>query len=508
MSVKVYDWVAYHARQSPDRMAMIDLHSKRTFTYGQMQDRTARLANALAGNFGVGKGDRVAALSNNTTDCLEMEFACLKLGAVYVPLNWRLSVPELEYIVSDAEPNVLVHEDVFSDAANALLESGKTPALLELNAEGADSPYEALIADSSDQIAAADISHDDLWVIMYTSGTTGHPKGAMITHGMTFWNVVNLLNPFRMSEDMVSLTVLPLFHTGGLNCYSNPVVHMGGLNLVMRSFDAGECLRLLADPELKVSHLLAVPTNYLFMSQHPSFETTDLSRVKAFGVGGAPTPLELINIYKERDVSLQQAFGMTETSPLVSALTAEQALTKIGSAGLPALHTQIKVVDEDATEIVEPGVVGELWVKGPNVTPGYWKRDDANESSFTDGWLHTGDAAHLDDEGYLYIVDRWKDMYISGGENVYPAEIENVIYQLPEVGEVAIIGVPDDRWGEVGRAVIVIKPESSLDEATVLKHCSERLATFKRPKSVRFVDEIPHNATGKVLKRELRKTLG
>jgi fatty-acyl-CoA synthase len=505
MSVRAYDWVAYHANQTPDKVALIDLHSSRRFTYAQMQDRTARLANGLAGAFNVGKGDRVAVLSNNTTDCMELEFACMKLGAVYVPLNWRLSVPELEYIVGDADPKVLVHEDLFADAAEALRQSGKTPALLELNAAGADSPYEALLAQASNQIEPVEISHDDLWVIMYTSGTTGHPKGAMITHGMTFWNVINLLNPFRLSPDMVCLTVLPLFHTGGLNCFSNPTVHMGGLNLVMRSFEPGECLRLLTDPDLPVTHMLAVPTNYLFMSQHPSFPTTDLSGVEALGVGGAPTPVELINLYKERGVSLQQGFGMTETSPLVSALTAEQALIRIGSAGRTAMHTQTRLVDDDGNDIVQPREVGELWVKGPNVTPGYWKREDANEASFTDGWLHTGDAAYMDEDGFLYIVDRWKDMYISGGENVYPAEIENVIYQLPEVAEVAVIGLPDDRWGEVGQAVIVLKPDMTLDEATVLKHCSERLAKFKQPQSVRFIEEIPHNATGKVLKRELRQ---
>ena len=507
MSTKVYDWVAYHASQSPNRLAMVDLHSGRRFTYADMQARTARLANGLRDQFGIAKGDRVAALTNNSTDCLELEFACQKLGAVYVPLNWRLSVPELEYIVGDSEPALLVHEDVFIDAANALLDGGKTSALLELNASGANSAYEHLIGEASGQIEPVHIEHDDLWVIMYTSGTTGHPKGAMITHGMTFWNVVNLLNPHRLSEDMVNLCVLPLFHTGGLNCYCNPAVHMGGTNLIVRSFDPDDCLKLLQDPEYHVTHLLAVPTNYLFMSQHPAFENADLSSVRTFGIGGAPTPVELINAYKEKGVGLQQGFGMTETSPLVSALTVEMAFEKIGSAGLPALHTEVRLVDEEGIEVTEPEAVGELWVKGPNITPGYWNRPDANESSFTDGWLHTGDAAYIDADGFLYIVDRWKDMYISGGENVYPAEIENVIYQLSQVSEVAVIGVPDDRWGEVGQAVIVLKQDVKLTEEQVLKHCSEQLAKFKQPKSARFIDEIPHNATGKVLKRELRESV-
>jgi fatty-acyl-CoA synthase len=504
MSVRAYDWVAYHARQTPEKLAMVDLHSGRQFTYRDMQDRTARLAGALRDGFGVQPGDRVAALANNSTDCMEMNFACMKLGAIYVPLNWRLTVSELEYIVGDAEPGLLIHEDVFSDEAQALKERCGVPALLETTASGTDNAYEAAIEAAMPLAGSAEITHDDTWVIMYTSGTTGHPKGCMITYGMTFWNVVNLLNPHRLSEDMVNLITLPLFHTGGLNVYGNPAVHMGGTNIVMRSFDPGETLRILQDSEFGITHMIGVPANYLFMSQHPDFAEADLSGLRAMAVGGAPTSLELLKIYADKGNALQQAFGMTETSPLVTALTPANALDKPGSAGLPALHTEIRLVDEEANEITAPSVVGELWVKGPNVTPGYWRRPDANESSFTDGWLHTGDAAYQDEDGFIYIVDRWKDMYISGGENVYPAEVENVIYQLPEVAEVAVIGVPHERWGETGQAVIVLKEGANLSEEAVLKHCKDKLARFKQPSSVRFIAEIPHNATGKQLKRELR----
>ena len=239
MAVKAYDWVAYHARQTPERLALVDLHSDRRFSYRDMEDRTGRLASALRHQFSIQPGDRVAALLNNSTDCLELNFACVKLGAIYVPLNWRLTVSELEYIVGDAEPKVLVHEDVFGDEAQELGSRCNVPQFLEINAQGVDSAYEAAIADAAPFESPAEISHDDTWVIMYTSGTTGHPKGCMITHGMTFWNVINLLNPHRLSEDMVNLITLPLFHTGGLNVYANPAVHMGGTNIVMRSFDTG-----------------------------------------------------------------------------------------------------------------------------------------------------------------------------------------------------------------------------------------------------------------------------
>lgn len=504
MSLKAYDWIAYHAAQSPQRLAQLDLHSSRRYTYGEMHARTARLAGALA-SLGVARGDRVALLGGNSTDCLDAEFACLKLGAIYVPLNWRLTVPELSFIVTDCEPKVLIHEDAFADEAQALQAETGIAHLLEYNAAGSDSTFEHAIDRAEPLGRSAAIDHDDTWVIMYTSGTTGHPKGACITYGMTFWNAVNLLNPHRLSADMVNLAILPLFHTGGLNCYANPALHFGGTNIVMRAFDPGETLRLVQDSNLGITHLLAVPTNYLMLSQHPAFGGADLGGLVTCGIGGAPTPVELLKIYEAKGKALQQGFGMTETSPTVCALSAEHAMSKIGSSGLPVLHTDVRLVAEDGQDIDTPEAVGELWVRGPNVTPGYWRRPEANASSFTDGWLHTGDAAYRDADGFVYIVDRWKDMYISGGENVYPAEIENVIYQLPAVAEVAVIGVPDERWGETGEAVIVVRDGQVLEENDVLKHCRERLAKFKQPSSVRFVDAIPHNATGKVLKRELRR---
>ncbi len=501
MTVRAYDWIAHHARNSPEDLAAVDLHENRRLSYRAFDRRIACLAAWLRGA-GVQRGDRVAILAQNSTDHFELQFACQRLAAIFVPLNWRLTVPELRFILGDAEPRVLIHDGEFDEAAHALREA--IPGMALLQRGGGASAYERALAGVEPLAEAEIVSHDDVSTIMYTSGTTGHPKGAMITHGMTFWNVVNLGLPAEVGFDTVFLAVLPLFHTGGLNCYANPAFHAGGQVMVMRSFDPGEALRLIGDPAVGLTHFFGVPAHFQFMLQHPDFERTDFSRLRVAGVGGAPMPVPLLEAWQARDVPVIQGYGMTETSPSVLCLDRRDAVRKIGSAGKPVLHTETRIVDELGQE-VKQGEMGELWVRGPNVTPGYWNRPEANASSFTDGWLHTGDAARLDEEGYYYIVDRTKDMYISGGENVYPAEIESVLYQLPQLAEAAVIGVPDERWGEVGKAIVVVKPGQVLTEAQILDHCRENLARFKLPRYVEFIDVLPRTASGKVHKVTLRQ---
>ncbi|MCP4226680.1 MAG: long-chain fatty acid--CoA ligase [Actinomycetia bacterium] len=508
MTTRSYDWIGHHALVRGDQPAMVDLATNRSFTYREMDERTCRLASALATDFGIGHRDRVAVLANNNSNFFEVQFACWKLGAIFVPLNWRLAIPELEYIVGDCSPKVIVHDNDFAEAVDKLAATSSIVHRISWeDADGDTAAYEEVLAAASPTVENYPSTHDTVLTIMYTSGTTGRPKGAEITQGMTLWNAISCVEFFSLHSDMVNLAFLPLFHTGGLNVFANPAFHFGGLNLIMRTFDPAGALSLLSDPELGVTHFIGVPANYLFMSQVPAFAETSFPTITAAAVGGSPTPLPLIQAWDAVGLPLQQAFGMTETSPLVLALKPEDCSTKIGSAGLPAMHTEVRIVDEDGND-VGPGVNGELWVRGPNVTPGYWNRPDATADSFDDGWLKTGDAARTDDEGFYYIVDRWKDMYISGGENVYPAEVESVIYQLPQIGEVAVIGVADERWVEVGRAIVVRKVGEEIDETTIINHCRENLARFKVPQSVVFIDEIPHNATGKVLKRELRDSYG
>ncbi len=515
MSTRSYDWIAHHAATRGAKVAVRDLASARTFTYADMNDRTSRLAAALARDFGIGRGDRVAVLAENDSNFFEVQFACWKLGAIFVPLNWRLALAELEFILGDCAPSVLIHDSGFTDAGSDLAARcaidhricwGAAAAAGAGAVEGT-APYEDVIAAAAPLVAAVACSHDDPVTIMYTSGTTGRPKGAIITQGMTLWNAVNCVEFFALGESMTNLVFLPLFHTGGLNVFANPAFHFGGTNLVMRTFDPADALALLTSAEVGVTHTIGVPANWLFMSQVPAFEEASFPTLTGPAVGGSPTPVPLIEAWASKGLPLQQAFGMTETSPLVLSLKPEDCETRIGSAGLPAMHTEVKIVDEDG-EPTPAGDTGELWVRGPNITPGYWNRPESTAEAITDGWLHTGDAARVDDDGFYYIVDRWKDMYISGGENVYPAEVENVIYQLEGIVEVAVIGVPDDKWVEVGRAIVVRQDGVDIDDVRILNHCRENLARFKVPQSVVFIDEIPHNATGKVLKRELREVYG
>ncbi len=504
MSIKAYDWLAYHRRRTPDKTAIIELHNGRSLTYAEFDRRSARLAQALQDRYGVSRGDRVAILAHSTMHVFEVQFACVKLGAVMVPLNWRLAVPELEYIVNNCGPKVLVSDAEFDDASTELSNVCQLENLVRLDCETLDNDFEKLIESAAGEFIAVDATHDNLMTVMYTSGTTGHPKGAMITNGMTFWNAVNLGNLARVSQDSVHLCVLPTFHTAGLNCYANVLFHAGGTVAVMRTFDPADTLALLADKDKGYTHFFGVPANYLFLSQQEGFAEADLTHLATCGVGGAPCPPALLEIFAKKGVSVAQGYGMTETSPTVTALDAHDAIRKQGSAGLPALHNEVCIVDDGGDIIDASDSVGELWVKGPNVTPGYWNNPDATADSITDGWLHTGDAARRDDEGFYYIVDRWKDMFISGGENVYPAEVESALFELNGIADVAVIGMPDDKWGEVGQAVVVLASGASLSEADILAFCDGRLARYKIPKSVRFIDELPRNATGKVLKRELR----
>jgi len=501
----VRDWLAFNARRRPDHLALVDLATDRRFTYRDAHERIERAARYLT-TLGVGRGDRVGVLARNSSDQVELLFACKRLGALFVPMNWRLAAPELRYIAGDADPAVLFVSPAFADTAGEIIAADKIAVL----SDDADSDYQIGLAnaDLSTALPVPDLDHDDAWILIYTSGTTGRPKGAIITYGTTFYNLVSHTMFTRLSCDSATLIFGPLFHTGALSAYTIPCIHSGATVYVMRDFDAAAINRYVSDPAIGITHINGAVTMYLLMSQDASFAAADYSRLVCATISGESAPLSLLRLYhEEKGLPLQNIYGLTECGPVLTALDRDTAVTKMGSIGTEVLYTEMRLVGPDGNDVA-PGEVGEIWARGPNVSPGYWNNPEKTEDAFEGDWLKTGDAARCDDDGYYYLIDRWKDMYISGGENVYPAEVENVLYQLPEIAEAAVIGVPHERWGECGRAVVVLKTGAHLDEDTILAHCRSQLAKFKVPVSVVFSDALPRSGGGKVVKPALRERFG
>jgi fatty-acyl-CoA synthase len=455
---------------------------------------------------GVKKGTRFGALMANSNVFLEMLLALNKLGGIMVPLNFRLAAPELEYILNDSEPIALIYSPEFADTAEAL--RGKVPSIdryiRELEGGSPDDLlYEELLAGKSDEepIPDVEVTLEDYQFIMYTSGTTGKPKGAAILHGNTQWNAINAINMYSMGTDDSSIACAPLFHIGGLAVSAFPTLYVGAKLVIQRFFNPVETLQLIE--EERVTLMFGIPVMFLLMTQIPEYETTDYSSLRFFIAGGAPCPRPLIETWLKHGVNFNQGYGMTETATAITALRTEDALRKLGSCGKPVFHTDIRILDVDGKDLPR-GEMGEVWVKGPNVIREYWRLPDATAESITDGWLHTGDMGYIDEEGYLYLVDRRKDMYISGGENVYPAEVEDVLMAYEKVADAGVIGIPDTKWGEVGLAVVVPTPGVEVTEQEIIEFCKGKLAKYKIPRKVAFVEALPRTATGKILKKELK----
>lgn len=492
--------IGQRARLSPRRKALT--FEGTTWTYEELLDRSDRFATVLAGG-GVGVGDRVAYLGLNHPNFFVTMFATIRLGAVFVPLNFRLTGPELRFIIDDAGARTIVVDDQHRAVIDAIRDD--LPCDVHLSSESAAVGWPAM----DDALAAADplgepvrVAAGDVAVIMYTSGTTGRPKGAMLTHGNIAWNNVNALHAIDMGSDEVGLVVAPLFHIGGLNVTTLLVWQKGGEVVLHRAFDPAAAIRAIEDHG--VTNMFGVPAMFLFMSQVPGFESADFSSVRVFVVGGAPCPEPLTRAYLAKGAPFAQGYGLTETSPMASFLLPPDALDKVGSAGQVPLYTEVRCVDEQ-NRPVPAGERGEICIKGPNVMAGYWNRPDATaEVIDDDGWFHSGDVGYFDDDGFLYVVDRVKDMVISGGENVYPAEVESVLAGHENIADVAVIGLPDDRWGEAVTAVVVAAGEETLTLEAVRDFAGEQLARFKLPSRLHVVDELPRNPAGKILKFELR----
>ncbi|CAG9180770.1 Long-chain-fatty-acid--CoA ligase [Cupriavidus laharis] len=507
----VIDWLHKNAQHYPDKVALVDVESGRRVTYRQFDERASRFAEYLSLHLGLPAGTRVAVLAHNGSDYFEMLYGCAKAGMVMVCLNWRLPAAELLPILQDCAPQVLVAGDGFLGVAAELSRAMPMRAVLHLaDDEAADVPagwteYEAVLAAASGRIIEMPPRDEhEVWHLLYTSGTTGRPKGVIQTYGMAFFNAVNAMLANKITRDDVFLSVLPFFHTGGLNLYANPVLHAGGTVHILRQFDPQVVLdKLDRHSGEGITMFFAVPAVYLFLSQHPRFGQADFSGVRNMSAGGSPVPRPLLETYLAKGVTICFGFGMTETGPTVFVCDEVTARRKIGTIGKPVGSMLTRIVDAAGVDVA-PGERGELLIKGPGVTPGYWNLPQATAEAIRDGWLYSGDIAWMDEDGDYYIVDRARDMFISGGENVYPAEVENVLFQLAGVAEAAVIGTPDPQWGEVGMALVVLRPGAALDADAVIAHCRARLAGYKVPRHVRLIDALPRTPSGKVEKHKLR----
>lgn len=492
------------AQLNPERTALI--FEGQQILYGEFGDRVRRQATLLRQG-GVCVGDRVGYLGFNHPALLETLFAAQALGAIFVPLNFRLTAQELGFIINDAG----IHTLVVDDASRGVVEQAR-PGLHCRHFFGSESAGDGWLDLATERAtvepldAAVSVDQHDVAIIMYTSGTTGLPKGAMLTHGNILWNNINAMLAFGGSRDDVVMTVAPLFHIGGLNVMTLGSFHTGSTLVLLRNFDAGQ---VLADFErYKVTHMFGAPAMYLFMAQQPQFASTDLGSIKNLICGAAPVPESLIELYGARGVDFCQGYGLTETAPFSSFLTPEWAVSKLGSAGQAPLYSDTRIVD-DNNQPLPPGERGEICLRGPNIMKGYWNRPEATaEAIDTQGWFHSGDVGYLDEDGFLFICDRLKDMVISGGENVYPAEVESVLYKHDAIAEVAVIGLPDEKWGEAVTAVAALHADHELTIEELREFAEDFLARYKLPLRLHVVEALPRNPAGKVLKFVLKEQLG
>lgn len=512
MSIPIGNWPTVHALRNPDRPALIDGDTGRTSTFRELEERVTRLSSALRAR-GIREGDRVAVFSINSPEMLEIFLAVAKLGAITVMVNFRFTAPEVRYILEDSGSVLLLASTPLEETARAASAGTDVQEIITLATAAQRIAAEQVGFDTLLDAGAADIElpevdPDSTAVLMYTSGTTGAPKGAILTHGNLFWDAIyhnaveNGLNRFD-----VNLVTAPLFHVGALAVYTLPSLYWGACNVVLEIFDPSTWAA--AVEQHRVTKAFAVPTMWSAILSSGELKKHDVSSLDVAISGGAPCPIPVIEGLRAKGVKFTEGFGMTETAAAASTLPSEYVTSHAGSVGRPSMHVDFRVVDP-AGQDVPQGEVGELIIRGPSVSPGYWNRPDANAEAHRDGWFHSGDLARMDADGFYFLVDRKKDMVISGGENVYPIEIEQVLYGHPAIAEVSVIGTPDDKWGETVTAIIVpadgADPNESALTEDITTYSRERLAGFKVPRRLHFATELPRTATGKVRKVELRQS--
>ena len=500
--INVGDWIRQWSAIRPHETAIIS--NDVPCSYRELDRRINQLSHLLI-DLGVKKGDCVSVLLHNCKEYIEIFFAISKIGAIIVPLNWRLAVPELTFILQDSGSTALIFEGEFAESAAVLREQANLSTCIICSPDGMaqETPewahaYEAGIATRPDHEPhiAEPAGDADPHIIMYTSGTTGLPKGAVLSHRKTFFNVLNSDMFFDLTTKDIMIITRPMFHSGGLIVDSAPVLYKGGTIIVKRRFRPIEILETV--PKYRVTILELPATVYQFILNECNLEQYDLSSVRCCFTGGERVPVHLLESLAQKGMVVSQIYGLTEASTLFW-LPMQEARDKMGSVGHPIFHGRVRIIDEQGNQ-VRPGESGEIIVKGPIVMSGYWKRQDLTDEVIKDGWLHTGDIARTDHEGFVYIMDRKKDMYISGGENVYPAEIEKVLLAHPKVADAAVVGMPDDKWGEVGKAFVVLKENQEATVAELLVFLENKLARYKMPKDIEFIDTLPKTASEKIRK--------
>jgi acyl-CoA synthetase (AMP-forming)/AMP-acid ligase II len=492
----------HHARRTPDKP--LTVFGTAVLTYGTMVERATALAAGLADR-GVAPGDVVGLLSHNCPEMLEVIFATSRLGAIAMPLNWRLAAEELRYILGHSGAHALVSDEELLPLADAAA-TGLDPAPLQactVACDGRLSLADVRAETRPDALPPAGGAADDVHRLMYTSGTTGRPKGVMITNANLAWKNFAHLAELGFTGDDLGLVCGPLYHVGALDLTATTLIGVGATVIVLPAFDAAAVVDEIE--RSRVTTVWLAPAMVNAIMSLPDVDRRDLSSVRVIVNGGEKMPIPLLERIQRTFPSawIADAYGLTETVSGDTFLDRDSLIAKLGSVGRPCLYLELDLWD-DAGRSVPAGERGEIVLRGPKVFAGYWRDPEATATAFAGGWFHTGDVGVRDDEGYLYIVDRLKDMIISGGENIASSEVERVLYEHPAVLEAAVVGRPDERWGEVPVAHVVVRPGQSVDEDELIGHCRDRLAKFKVPKAVAFLDALPRNPSGKVLKRELR----
>lgn len=496
-------WPTKWSQLEPDNTAVIEGEKK--LTYREFNSRINKLANSLRNKLNVKKGDRIGILLTNRVEFLEIWFAASKLGAILAPFNFRLAEEQLAYLFKDAAPEVLLYEQSFKDKIESINPSSTG---IEHLIEVADD-YQKLVEHGEDKEPSTTVGINDPCIIPYTGGTTGVPKGAVLTHKNVGYHTLSMLKNTDITSRDTTLTMLPLFHTGGFDIFTAPTIYQGAKLVLQRTFDPEEVLETIEDKRVNVT--FGVPAIYKQLAESPKFEQTDFSSIRTLVNGGDYCPSEIMKKYHNKGITFVHGYGLTESAPgvLSNVYTDEKAERKSrdGSVGKPYFYSEVKIVDDNGKE-VSHGETGELLTKGPHTIERYWNKPDETKEVFSGEWLITGDLARKDEDGYYYIEGRKKDMIVSGGENIYLSEVERVVVSHPDVAECAVIGVADEDWGEVGKAIIVPETEKKVTKDEIIEYCQGKLAKYEIPKFFEFVDSLPVGPAGSVEKEKLKERYG